>query len=87
MKSYTLGKSISIVEVLNISKNGIWLYVKGNEYHLPYKDYPWFKDAAISKIYKVKLLSHSQHLYWPELDIDLELDSLKNPNHYPLVFK
>jgi len=27
-----------------------------------------------------------KHLHWPSLDIDLEIDSLKNLEKYPLVF-
>jgi hypothetical protein len=25
------------------------------------------------------------HLFWPDLDVDLEVDSLRHPNLYPLV--
>jgi hypothetical protein len=44
----------------------------------------WFKDAAVGKILNVELPSE-QHLYWPELDIDLEIDSILHPERYPLV--
>jgi hypothetical protein len=27
------------------------------------------------------------HLYWPELDVDLSVDSLRNPQAFPLVSK
>jgi hypothetical protein len=30
---------------------------------------------------------HGFHLYWPELDIDLEIDNLENPEKYPLKSK
>lgn len=70
MKSQRLGKNISDVEVQNISIHGIWLYVNGKEYFLPYKEYPWFKDAKVSAICNLELL-HSSHLYWPDLDVDL----------------
>jgi len=30
-------------------------------------------------------LSHGQHLYWPELDVDLDLDRIEHPENYPLV--
>lgn len=86
MKSYALGKSISEVEVQDISKFGIWLYIKGQEYFLPYKDYPWFKNAKISEVYNVTL-HHASHLYWPDLDVDLEVESLSNPGRYPLIYK
>lgn len=86
MKSSVLGKNTSEVEVQDVSKFGLWLFVKGQEYLLPFRDFPWFKDARISSIYNVKLLSHS-HLHWPDLDVDLDLESLKNPDQYPLVYK
>jgi hypothetical protein len=79
-----LGKSISRVEVTHISQHGFWLLVGGREYLLPYEKYPWFKDARVSEILTVKLL-HGHHLYWPKLDVDLELASLKSPDRWPLV--
>jgi hypothetical protein len=86
MKSQKLGKNILEVEVLNISKHGIWIYVKGKEYFLPYKEYPWFKETKVSEIYNVELI-HGFHLYWPDLDVDLELESLEHPEKYPLVYR
>jgi len=86
MTSSTLGKNTSKVEVENISRHGIWLLVKGQEYFLPNKDFPWFKDAKLSDIYNVKLI-HGEHLHWPNLDVDLEIESLRNRAQYPLVYK
>ena len=85
MKSRKHGKSTSRVEVLNISKNGIWLYVNAKEYFLPYKDFPWFKYARVAEIHEVKLL-HKHHLYWKALDVDLELESLEHLEQYPLKY-
>ena len=86
MKSSVLGKSTSQAEVQDISKHGIWLFVKGQEFLLPFRDYPWFKDAKISSVYNVKLL-HRSHLYWPDLDVDLEIEALQHPEQYPLTYK
>ena len=86
MKSSKLGKNISEVEIQNISVHGIWLYVKGKEYFLPHDEYPWFRDAKISEIYNVTLF-HDVHLHWPDLDVDLELESLEHPEKYPLIYK
>jgi len=82
----THGTSISDIEVTNISIHGIWLYVKGKEYFLPYEDYPWFKDARLSGIQNVQLL-HGHHLYWPKLDVDLSVDSLEHPEKYPFIYQ
>ena len=86
MKSSTLGKSTSAVEVVGISKHGLWLHVRGEEYFLSFKVYPWFKDAKIASVLKVKLV-HREHLYWPDLDVDLELESLRRPEKYPLTYR
>ena len=86
MKSSVLGKSISQAEVIDISKFGVWLFVKNKEYFLPFESYPWFKNAKISEIYNVKLV-HNKHLYWQDLDVDLAIDSLTNPEAYPLIYK
>ena len=86
MKSLTLGKNTLRVEVLDISQHGVWLYVRGREFFLPYKDYPWFQEARVSDVYNLKFL-HGSHLYWPGLDVDLELDALENPKNYPLIYR
>ena len=86
MRSSALGKSTSPAEVQDISRNGIWLFVQEKEYFLAYADYPWFKDAKPAEIYNLKLL-HGTHLHWSDLDVDLELESLQQPEKYPLVYK
>ena len=85
MRSQVAGRKISDVEVLNISRHGLWLFLNGKEFFLPFKDYPWFKRASVEAILNVELL-HERHLYWPDLDVDLEIDSLENPDRYPLVY-
>jgi hypothetical protein len=84
MKSKKLGKNTSKVEI-HTSPFGVWVLVLDTEYFLSYQDYPWFKEAKISDLYDVEL-SHSTHLYWPNLDIDLDIDCLKNPEKYPLIY-
>ena len=86
MKLKKLGKNISNIEILNISMHGVWVYVDGQEYFLPYEDFPWFKKATIQQIQNVRILN-GYHLYWPLLDVDLELDSLADCEHYPLIYK
>ena len=86
MRSNKPKARISKVEVLNISTHGIWLFVNGKEYFLLYQNYPWFKKAKIGEIHNVELL-HERHLHWPDLDVDLEIDSLEQPENYPLIFK
>jgi len=62
------------------------MFVAGKEYFLPFRDFPWFRDAKISEIYNV-LLIHGSHLHWPDLDVDLHLESLESPSSYPLIYR
>ncbi|MEK7448014.1 MAG: DUF2442 domain-containing protein [Planctomycetota bacterium] len=85
MESLKNGKNI-LVSVENISPFGIWIFVKGKEYFLSFSDYPYFKDQTIKNIQNVKLF-YGYHLFWPDLDVDLEIDNLEHPEKYPLKSK
>ncbi|MBI5752742.1 MAG: DUF2442 domain-containing protein [Hydrogenophilales bacterium] len=84
MTSATLGASTSEVEVTNVSKHGFWLLIRNQEVFLSFEQFPWFKDAPIGKLLNVELPS-LDHLYWPELDIDLAVESVFHPEQFPLV--
>ena len=84
MKSEMLGTDILEVEVSHISQHGIWLLLRDREMFLPYEDFPWFKDASVSAVLNVQL-PQSHHLYWPDLDIDLAVESIANPERFPLI--
>ena len=84
MTSVALGTSTSQVEVTNISQHGFWVLLKDEELFLPFAEFPWFRDVAVGKILHVELPS-ANHLYWPELDIDLAVESIRHPERFPLV--
>jgi len=86
MKSSVVGKSTSRVEIINISARGIWLLVNEREYYLPYESYPWFKDAKVSDICNVHI-EYGQFIFWPSLDVDIELDTIESPEKYPLRYR
>lgn len=86
MTSQRRGKNILRAEIQGISKYGMWLYIDRREYFLSFREYPWFKKASLSSLYNVRCL-FGFHLYWPDLDADLELGSLSEPEKYPLVYK
>lgn len=86
MKLKNHGKSTLNAEVTQISPRGIWLLVSGTEYFLPYSDFPWFEKATVAQIHHVQLIQ-GFHLRWPDLDVDLELDSLHHFEQYPLVYR
>jgi len=84
MTSTTLGTNISELEVTHISRHGFWILLREEELFLPFAEFPWFRDAAVGQILHVELPSDN-HLYWPELDVDLAVDSIRHPEHFPLV--
>ncbi len=86
MKSAAPGTRISTAEVTNISTQGFWLLMDGREVFVAFEHFPWFEQATIRQITQVERPS-PHHLYWPELDIDLAVDSLHHPDSYPLVSK
>jgi hypothetical protein len=75
-----------IVEVSQISQHGLWLLLHDREMFLSSSDFPWFKDAPVSAVLNVQL-PQSHHLYWPDLDIDLAVESIEHPERFPLVAK
>jgi len=85
MRSSKRGKSTS-ASVENITPFGIWMLIKGKEYFLSYEGYPYFREQTLRSIQGVQLL-HGKHLYWKDLDVDLEIDNLENPEKYPLKSK
>ena len=86
MKSVKLGKSTSAVEVSNVSKHGFWLLIGDTERFMPFEQFPWFQDAPVGQLLNVEL-SSPRHLYWPDLDIDIAVESIDDPSRFPLISK
>lgn len=84
MKSAMLGLNTFPVEVTNISPHGLWLFLGQEELFLPFAEFPWFRDAKIDQIFNVERPSEN-HLYWEELDIDLSIESIRDPSKFPLI--
>lgn len=78
------GITTSAAEVTNISRHGFWLLLGDEELLLPFDQFPWFKSATVAQITEVERPS-PEHLYWPSLDIDLSVESIRNPTAFPLV--
>ena len=74
------------VSVLMINDKGIMLTVKGNDYFISYNRIPWMRHACISDALDVRM-SGRNAIWWPNLDVDLEIESLKHPERYPLIMK
>jgi hypothetical protein len=76
----------SEAEVTNISQHGFWLLLDGRELFAPFEEFPWFKQAPVQAILNVAC-PNPGHLYWPDLDVDLSVDSIEHPERYPLKAK
>jgi hypothetical protein len=80
------GIATSGIEITNISSHGVWLLVGDRELFMSYEDFPWFKDAPVGKVLNVEEQSPG-HFYWPDLDVDLGIKSIENPEKFPLKAK
>ena len=78
------GNVISAPEVTHVSPHGVWLLLGDEEMLLPFEKFPWFRKATIDQISRVEWPT-PDHLYWPELDIDLAVASIRHPDDFPLV--
>jgi hypothetical protein len=78
------GSITSQTEVSGITAHGFWLLLDDEELFVSFNQFPWFRSAPVEKIFHVE---HPQphHLYWPELDVDLDIASIKHPDQFPLI--
>ena len=74
------------VVVTNISANGFWLLVGDRELFVSFENFPWFRDVPVGQLVNVEL-PQPHHLYWPDIDVDLAVESIENPEAFPLVSK
>ncbi|MGB7989786.1 MAG: DUF2442 domain-containing protein [Candidatus Methylophosphatis roskildensis] len=86
MSSATLGTNTLEVEVTNVSKHGLWLLLGDEELFMPFAEFPWFRDAPIGKVLNVER-PKAHRLYWPDLDVDLAVQSIRHPERFPLIAK
>ncbi len=72
-------------QITSIEKDGFWLLTGDGELFVSFKRHPAFEQATIGQIFNFR--ENFGDFHWDELDIDIELDALKHPEHYPLVFQ
>lgn len=72
------------VQVTRVSAHGFWLLLDDEELPVPLSKFPWFKKATVEQLLAVERPSED-HLYWPQLDMDLSVESLRHPDAFPLV--
>ncbi|MBA2678320.1 MAG: DUF2442 domain-containing protein [Ktedonobacteraceae bacterium] len=78
------GISTLAAVVTNISQNGLWLLLEEEELLVSFEQFPWFRKATIDQVSHVERPT-KDHLYWPELDIDLSVESIRKPAAFPLM--
>jgi hypothetical protein len=71
-------------EVTHISAHCFWLLLGDEELAVPFAEFSWFKKATIAQLSDVQHPSED-HLYWPQLDVDLSIESIREPAAFPLV--
>lgn len=86
MSSQPPGSSTSPVEITNISSNGVWLLSGDREYFMSYEELPWFKDVTIGKILNVEEPTPG-HFYWPDIDVDIGVETIEHPERFTLKSK
>jgi hypothetical protein len=79
-----LGTTTLAAEVTNVSTHCFWLLLGEEELAVPYSEFPWFKKATIEQLSDVQRPTE-EHLYWPQLDVDLSIESIRYPEKFPLV--
>lgn len=72
--------------IVAINREGIMISLEGNNYFLSYNRVPWMKDATINEVLDIRM-SGKNAIEWPKLDVDLEVESLRHPERYPLLIK
>ena len=80
------GTNTSCGEVTSIGSRGFWLLIDDTEYFVPFADYPVFREARVDQIFDVQCLAPGQ-LHWPDLDADIEVEALGQPERYPLIWR
>ena len=76
----------TLVSVLMINAQGIMISVGGQDFFLSYNRIPWMREASIKDVLDVQMCGN-EAIEWPSLDVDLEIDSLRHPERYPLLIK
>jgi hypothetical protein len=60
--------------------------MEGKEYYVDFANYPWFLDTSMREIYNVEG-GFGTGIYWPDLDLDISIEALDNPEKFPLIAK
>jgi hypothetical protein len=84
-KNISPEKSLEQGQITSIEQDGFWLLTNEEEFFVPFERYPGFQKARIDQIFLFE--GDDEAFHWPELDIDIELEALRHPEKYPLIFR
>ena len=84
MKSAGPGPGTFRVEISDVTAEGFHLRLGDEKLNVSFSEFPWFRKATVAELSCVECLS-LEHLYWPSLDVDLAVESIRHPEKFPLV--
>jgi len=84
-KSTSPNNVFTQAQITSIEQDGFWLLTEEGEFFVSFERYPAFHQARVEQIFQFE--QDADAFYWSELDIDIELDALKHPERYPLIFR
>lgn len=70
--------------ITGASESGLQLRLDGEDLSLPFSSFPWFRHASMEQRATIER-PQPDHLYWPLLDVDLSVETIRNPACCPLV--
>ena len=84
-KNISPENALEQAQITSIEQDGFWLLTQEGEFFVPFERYPAFQKAKVEQIFDFE--QDGEAFYWSSLDIDIELDALKHPEKYPLIFR
>ena len=79
------GKPIAVPTIAELTEDGFWLVLDDRRIFVDFREFPWFRGRSREELQNVEH-PFPDELRWPELDVDLTVDSLLHPERYPLRF-
>jgi hypothetical protein len=58
--------------------------LRDEELSVRFSDFPWAKKATIEQLLDLQRPAED-HLYWPQLEVDRSVESIRKPENFPLV--
>ena len=74
------------VAISYVTEYGFWLRTPEGDRFLAFANFPRVRDAPVRHILHVEEVTPG-HYHWPDLDVDLSLQIIRNPERFPLVSK